>query len=115
MTTELPNYVAVAPNECGKSFGLSVADYRMLAVTALDVTREVEAAMSMYKLPDSAGCALDVVSDDCCLTIQVNSALEQITLWRADLDSPTGPLCVLSVGNTEDDWRRLSQMARKAL
>ena len=71
--------------------------------------------MGIYPLPDSCGCALDVFSDDCCLTIQVNSALEQIALWRADLDSPNGPQCVLIGSNSEADWNRLGAMARKEL
>ena len=115
MTETIPNYVNVAPNENGSSFrGISFNDYRMLARTALSVTADVPKTMGIYK-PDTGGCALDIFTADKCLTIQINSALKQIALLAADLDSPDGPLCVLSVSNTKADWDRLGQMARKEL
>lgn len=116
MTTELPNYVAVSPQENGSSFrGISCDDYRMLAATVLDATQGFETTLGIYPLPDSCGVALDVFSDDCCFTIHVNSALEQIALWRADLDSPNAPRCVLIGSNSVADWNRLKIMARQEL
>jgi hypothetical protein len=116
MTTELPNYMAVSLQENGSSFpGVSFDDYRMLARTALSVTRDVSTTMAIYKLPES-GCCLDIFTANRCLTIQVNSSLGSLCLLlSADIDSADEPLCILSVSNTEDDWRRLSQMAKRAL
>ena len=114
MTSTLPDYVAVSPDESGVNFGVSFEDYRMLARTALSVTQRREATMGIYPL--DGGCALDIWSRNRCLTIEVNSEAGQLVLrLAADIDCGDEPLCILSVGNSDDDWRRLGQMARKAL
>jgi hypothetical protein len=114
MTSALPDYLEVAPDECGVNLGLSFADYRMLAKTALAVTQARETVMGIYPL--EGGCALDIWSRNRCLTIVVNSQASQLALWlAANIDCGDDPLCILNVGNSVDDWRQLGRLARKAI
>ena len=110
----LPNYIAVAPCERGSSFGVSFNDYRKLAGLALGITHNRDATMAIYK-PDSGGAALDIFTEHCQLTIIVNSLRGYIGLLCSDLDSIDNPLCLLSVENCDDGWRRLGHMARKEI
>lgn len=110
----LPAYVEVAPHECGQNLNVTFDDYRMLARTALSVTRDREATMGIYSCDD--GCALDIFSGNRCLTIQVNSQSGQLALWlAADIDRGDDPLCLLRVGHADKDWRQLGRLARKAI
>jgi hypothetical protein len=112
MITTIPAYLPVDPYDRGSSLGISFEDYRCLARTALSMPRDT---MGIYKL-GSETCALDIYHGNRCLTIQVNSRLGHLCLLlSADLDSTDDPLCILSVGNSEDDWKRLGQIARKQI
>ena len=116
MNTMLPNYIAVAPYEIGTSFNVSFFDYRWLARTALAVIQDHDdASMSIYKLPDSQGCGLDIWSTNCGLTIEIDSSLGVISLYHVDLDSTENPRCLLSLSSTENNWRQLGALARKEI
>jgi hypothetical protein len=114
-STIISDYITVAPYERGTSFNVSFDDYRWLARTALGITDGLPAAMSIYKLPENQGCALDVWSTNCGLTIEIDSKLGMISLYCVALDSIEDPLCVLSLSSCEDSWRRLGAVARKEL
>jgi hypothetical protein len=116
MTSTIPNYLDVSPSERGESFGgrISIRDYRMLAHAALYATQAIDVFMGIYPLDD--GCGLDIWSGNRCLTIQVDSKLGHLCLLLlADIDSIDDPLCILSVDNSEESWRRLAHMAGKEL
>jgi hypothetical protein len=110
-----PDYVTVAPEERGVSFGLSFQDWRMLATTALGLTQSEGAFMGIYVLPEIKGCFLDIFTADKCLTIQINSEAKQIALLSVDLDSIAKATCLLSVANSSEGWKQLGQMARSEI
>jgi len=114
MIEALPDYVNVERWEAGASFSLPFGTYRRLCATALTVIEGIpDHFMAIYRLPGDAGCALDIFTGDRCLTVQINCQAKQLALFlNSDLDSPLDPACILSVGNSHEDWKRLGQMAR---
>jgi hypothetical protein len=110
-----PAYLTLEPRERGTSLGISFQNYRMLARSALTITRELSATMGVYRV-GSAGCALDIWVKNRCLTIQINSELKCLLLLLfEDLDSGEMPICILSVSDSQEDWKRLQQVAHRAL
>jgi len=69
--------------------------------------------MGIYPL--DGGCALDIFTEDCQLIIQVDSRLGQISLQCADLNSVEAPIYLFTASNSDEDWCRLGQMARKEI
>ena len=89
--------------------------YAHLASSALSIIRQTPAFMGIYCLPDIKGCALDIFIEEKCLTIVINCEAQTIALYLSpDLDSPA-PCCLISVGNSREDWHRLKEMAKAQL
>jgi hypothetical protein len=114
MIEALPDYVNVERWETGASFSLPFGTYRRLCATALTVIEGVpDSFMGIYRLPGEAGCALDIWTSDRCLTVQIIPKVKQLALFLySDLDSSLESMCILSVSNSDEDWRRLGRMAR---
>jgi hypothetical protein len=111
--TELPEYLTEIQRESIPSLNISWEDYRALARNALRITQMVPSTMGIYKT--GTGVALDIWSGRKCLTIRIDSDLNHICLLLAEnIDSPE-TLCILSLDNSEDDWRRLSDLARREI
>ena len=90
--------------------------YGHLARTALAITRDVPSFMGIYCLPEIKGCALDIFIEEKCLTIVINCEAQAIALYLSpDLDSSAPPCCLLSVGNSREDWHMLKEMAKAQL
>jgi hypothetical protein len=107
-----PEYLHLKADERGEGLGISWDDYRALARTALKVIKDIPYEMGIYRWPE--GAALDIWSGDRCLTIQINSAAKELSLFRAEMDG-AGVICLLTVSNSEEDWRELGRIARREI
>jgi hypothetical protein len=99
----LPQYLSVSQDERGDSFGLSWDDYRHLARSALAIIQEERLTMGLYRFDQ--GAALDIFGESNCLTLVVSE----------NQDSGAGAICLLTVDNCEEGWRKLVKLAREEI
>jgi hypothetical protein len=110
----LPEYLSIGEQERGDSLGLDFDSYRHLACTALAIIKEERLTMGIYKV--EAGCALDIFGNRQCLTIEIDSAANEMSLFACPMNVPFGnAVCLLTVETSEKGWRRLLQMAREEI
>jgi hypothetical protein len=106
----LPDYLpSLEPSERGKTFQISFETYRWLSRTALQIVRDLETEMAIYRLRDSKGAGLDIWGNQKCLSLRLDD--EQISLYSAELDGG-GVTCLLITANSADGWRQLGQVGR---
>jgi hypothetical protein len=105
----LPEYLSLGKNETGTSLNISFECYRYLARTALAITKDMDRLMAVYR--NERGCVLDIFLPGCCLSICIDSQAKALQLWTSDLDSGDPPICLLSVDDSEESWRRLKDLA----
>jgi hypothetical protein len=111
MSTEsLPDYFRPDEQECGESLGISVDNYRGLAKAVLAIIKGLRLTIGLYRLKD--GCAVDIFGESQCLTIAINSAENQVSLFSCHMDG-TKVFCLLRVANSETGWSQIRDFARE--
>jgi hypothetical protein len=115
MTLDIPQYVSLPVHERGNSLNISFANYRLLARTCLRIIDGFSTTNAVYRLPKSRGGALDIFSDQKCLTIVIDSQEHDVSLWSCLLDSTESRCLVVCQDSEEDSWDELVEIARQEL
>jgi hypothetical protein len=111
---DVPQYVSLPVHERGNSLNISWENYRLLARTCLRIIDGFSTTNAVYRLPKERGGALDIFSDQKCLSIVIDSQEQEVSLWSCLLDS-VKPECLVVCDSEESSWSELAELARKEL
>ena len=94
-----------------KRSGAYVATAPLLDSTK--IIQNVETLNALYRLPQNRGAALDIFTDQKCLTIVVDSQEQEVGLWSCLLDSTESDCLAVCEASEEDSWKELAVLARR--